>query len=344
MSQHRRFIRFFLIMVSVVLVCIVTLNVLVDPYDLVGVRLLPALVRSDRRVKTELLANTITAPDILIMGSSRTLKLSPETIRHLTGQSALNLGTGSCRAEGPLLMSLYAESVDRLPKTIIVGVDLEGFHDKLPADQRWNRVPGIRGRIKELDESGYKLFFNNFSELLSLDMAKDSIRSLRREFDESPPIPRTRFRDDGVIEYPLWESWKTGGTFSLDTQINLSVREYRGRYRGFGELAEWRKTRFEEFLQFCLEHDIHVIAFTTTLHPRVRDDLREQVAFDQLQSDLLAFLEEMAAEYDMVYYDFSDTASYGGNDAHFWDGAHIDSTNADKLLLHLLTPGRRDDE
>jgi hypothetical protein len=254
--SHRKFIHRFLILFACIMGCVVTLNVLVDPYDLLGVRLLPPLVRSDRLVKTELLASSDVAPDVLIMGSSRTLKLSPETIYRLKGQTALNLGTGSCRAEGPLLMSLYAESIDRLPKTIIVGIDIEAYHDKLPADQRWNRVPAARGRIPELNESAYKVFFNNLAELLSLDMAKDSIRSIRREMDDSPAPLRTTFRNDGVIEYPLWQSQKDAGTFDLDAQVAHSVQEYRGRYRGFEEISPWRKERFKEFLQFCRDHDI----------------------------------------------------------------------------------------
>ncbi len=344
MISHKKFIRYFLIIATCILGCVVTLNVLVDPYDLLGVRLLPALVRSDRMVKTEILANAETAPDILIMGSSRTLKLSPETIMRLTGQTALNLGTGSCRAEGPLLMSFYAESIDKLPTTIIVGIDIEAYHDKLPADLRWNRVPEVQGRIPELDESAYKLFFNNLAEVLSLDMAKDSIRSIRREMDESSPPSRTTFRDNGVIDYPLWQNWKDAGTFDLDAQIDHSILEYRGRYRGFEEISPWRKKRFEEFLQFCRDHDIRVIAFITTLHPRVQADLREQVAFDQLQADLTSFLEAMQAEYGMEFHDLSDTATYGGDAAHFWDGAHIDSVNADKLLEYLLVPETRDNE
>ncbi len=333
-----------MIIAACVLGCVVTLNVLVDPYDLLGVRLLPALVRSDRLMKTEMLANADTAPDILIMGSSRTLKLSPETIQRLTGQTALNLGTGSCRAEGPLLMSSYAKSIDKLPKTIIVGVDIEAYHDKLPVDLRWNRVPEVRGYISELDESAYKVFFNNLAEVLSLDMAKDSIRSLRRQANDSPAPLRTMFRADGVIEYPLWQSWKDAGTFDLDAQIDHSILEYRGRYRGFEEISPWRKERFEEFLRFCRDHDIRVIAFITTLHPRVQADLREQVAFDQLQADLTIFLEAMQAEYGMAFYDLSDTATYGGDDVNFWDGSHIDSVNADKLLEYLLVPEARDNE
>ncbi len=341
MNRSKVFILWFLAISACLLVCVATLNILVDPYDLLGIRLLPALVRSDRSVKTDLLAQTPIAPDVIVMGSSRTLKLSPETIQRLTGQTALNLGTGSCRAEGPLLMCLYAESIDRLPETIILGVDIEAFHDKLPVDRRWNRVPEVRNRIEELHVAGYKVFFNNLAEVVSLAMARDSVRSIQRQFDSSPPPPRTQFREDGVIEYPLWQSQKDNGTFDLNAQIEHSIEEYRGRFKGYEQVSPWRKQRFEQFLQFCRDNDIRLIAFITTLHPRVRDDLRERADFDRLKTDLVTFLETMQDTYTFELYDLTDPTTYGGDAEHFWDGSHIDSVNADKLLKYLLAPERR---
>jgi hypothetical protein len=80
------------------------------------------------------------------------------------------------------------------------------------------------------------------------------------------------------------------------------------------------------------------------LHPRVQTDLREQVALDELKAELLVFLGEMQDAYSMTLHDLSDVTTYGGDVANFWDGAHIDSVNADKLLEYLLVTKARDDE
>ncbi len=58
----------------------------------------------------------------------------------------------------------------------------------------------------------------------------------------------------------------------------------------------------------------------------------------------MAFLDTMQAEYDFELHDLSNPATYGGNEDHFWDGAHIDSVNADLLLEYLLGSGPRENE
>ena len=336
-NQGRKFIRWFAVPAACFLALLLSLNVLADPYDVVGVRMIPPLVRSDRLVKTTLLAERDPAPQILVMGSSRTLKLDPGHIQQLTGMTALNLGVGSCRAEGPLLMTTYALKIDRAPEVIILGIDLEAFHDKLPVDQRWNRVPEARGVIQELNEDRYKILFNTLAELLSYDMALDSIRSVRRHRSANKPLQRTTYRDDGVIEYPLWQSWRDAGTFNLDAMLNDSRREYRGRFRGYESPAPWRQGYFQQFLQLCQDNDIAVVGFITPLHPRVVADLRVQADYDRLKEELWSFLAPLQERYPFDLHDLSDVATFGGTEENFWDGAHVDEINANRLLSYLAT-------
>ena len=332
---HKPYVQAFLIASALLVFPVLTLNILVDPYDLLGTGLLPPVVRSDRAVQIEMLNGRSDAPQALVLGSSRTMKISPEQIEKLFGLSAQNMGVGSCRAEGYLLMTQYAIETGCDLELIIVGVDIEAFHDKLPVDQRWNKVPELRGAIPELRQLDYKAYFNDAASLLSYDMTIDSFRSIKSKWAPDRVLARTSFRKDGVVEYPLWESQVKAGRFNLDKYMKHSVAEYRGRYRGFDKISEWRKQRFMEFLELCRSKKIHVKAFITTLHPTVTADLEKQSNYRRLKSELWDFLQNARKSHPFELYDFADAASYGGNYQDFWDGAHINDRNAEKLLRGL---------
>gem|GEM_PF-7122779 len=288
-------------------------------------------------MKLELLRKSDRTARLLILGSSRTWQFSPQTIHRLTGRTAVNMSVGSCRAEDYLLITHYSIHHGRTPGIIILGIDLEAFHNGLPVDSQWKRLgPDSRALIAQLRQPSYKTFFQNASELLSYHMTTASAGSLARYVRATNPAPRAIFAEDGTIRYPRWEAQIADHTFDLQTNIAASIQEYRRRLQDFTALADWRKAYFREFLLLCREHGIKVAAFVTTLHPQLTADLTVSTEYAERKAELWAYLQSLRVEFAFELHDFEDPESYGGNDVDFWDGAHISANNGDRLLNYLV--------
>ena len=58
-----------------------TLNTLADPYGLIGMKLLPTATTSDRTIKADAIEALKQAPQLVVLGSSRSMRYSPSTSR-----------------------------------------------------------------------------------------------------------------------------------------------------------------------------------------------------------------------------------------------------------------------
>src|SRR5258706_12054045 len=70
----------------VALAFVFTLNALVDPFSLVGTRLLPPALETDRSTKLDLIGKITTNPQIVLLGTSRSRQAEPGFIDKLTAR------------------------------------------------------------------------------------------------------------------------------------------------------------------------------------------------------------------------------------------------------------------
>jgi hypothetical protein len=339
-SGHRLFVITFLGTSLGLTASVILLNVVVDPHAVFGTQLLPALVRTDRGLKLDLIDRRALPVKMLILGSSRIMTIDPDDVREVTGLSAINLGVGSCRAEEYLIFTKYFTSKLGKPSIILLGIDVEAFHDKLPIDERWKKDFRAGQLLPQLQKASHKQFFDDIAQVVSYDMFSDSIRSIMLQWAPEDSLPSSRFTPDGALEYPLWTSMRSHGTFNLAEHINDSKKEYLDRFREYGGLSEWRKQSFEMFLEECRKENITVIAFITTLHPSVVTVLQGETKYAQIKSQLLEYLKQLSNRYSFVLYDFSDLHEYGGDMSEFWDGAHITRQNSLRLLNFVVRNNR----
>jgi len=83
-ARGRRTFWFLLLVVVaalVVMAAVGTLNTLADPYGLIGMKLLPTVTTSDRTVKADAIERLTKAPQLIVLGSSRSMRWMPNTSR-----------------------------------------------------------------------------------------------------------------------------------------------------------------------------------------------------------------------------------------------------------------------
>jgi hypothetical protein len=328
----------FFLTIAFGLITLATINTVVNPLGYYPTRRYPALVWSSRRVKLDLLERAAPAV-VVVLGSSRSMKLSTMQIGERSGLSAFNAAVDSARAEDWLALFRFVTDTMRWnPKELIIGIDIEAFHDHLEPDPRLLGESRLRPFLPfsmRVDGLGHIL-----AALVSFDQTRHSITSLRMAFAHRTPTGETEFASDGGIARDGADLVDGGGPDSTP-----SLTEYENRFAGFQHLDERRWAMFEDLLAAADARAMVVRAFVTPLSDSVRVRLGKTRRLDLLHAELRAALDRARARHPslQVVVDALDVRAVGGDPRAFYDGAHVRAENAERIVDALYRPGQSGD-
>ena len=183
-----------LVTLLVVLGAIFAFNAIVDPFSLVGTRLLPTAIENDRTTKLDLIDKLKQNPQIVVLGSSRSRQADPAFIKTLTGKTGFNAGvTGGDSADAWVMVRNIAARFPHARRTYIWFVEqtiaTSGINPQLAQDPRSGRYLGHAGRSFALADVGTYLGF---------DATKDSWKVVKACI-ESRCHGRIRYQADGAL-------------------------------------------------------------------------------------------------------------------------------------------------
>ncbi len=332
----RPFVRRFLALLLGLLLAIAAMNLLVNPMGLYRFRLLPPVTWNMRAIKPELLRKAEPKPQALILGSSRSMQIPPAEVQKLTGFPAFNAAVESAMAEDDYAMLRYAvERAGLNPKLVILGIDVEAFHNRLPIEDQALEADAFRGFLPGSGFSAWKKFY----KLFVVQQTRLSLRLLTVQLTGRLP-QRNYFDPDGYLHYAEYERERASGHYDVESKIQRYVAQYVARTAGYTTISPERRSYLEELLQYCHDRGIKVVIWVTPLGPRLLETIGPR-GYDQREREVLALLQELGAKYGAAVYDFSSVEKFGGDSNGFWDGAHM--TEANNALVTRLLLGRRTD-
>ncbi len=328
--SSRTYIATFLALCAAALIPLASLNILVDPTAVFGSSVFPPLVWTARQTKLKLFQELPGSPHTLVLGSSRAMKLPTDAVAQHFGGPVFNFAVASARAEDYHGIYDYVRRQGGAPEVVLIGVDVEAFHDAIPPDDRLVAVPEFRMTLP--------FRYRVVSRLKSLARTT-SISTLWLSFKAvfgDRTEPTSEFDSDGFLTYLKWEREIAEGTHDLDREIEGSIGEYLGRYSGFTGLSEWRVRELRETVRKATEDGASVVLYITPLHPDVLSVLNEKRDYSRLRTDVEAILEQLAEQESVCAFDAGDISTFDGNPGLFYDGAHPREEN-NRLLLKALT-------
>ncbi len=330
-----RFVRVFLTSTLLGLAGVAALNYMTNPLSLYPRRLLPPMVWNSRSEKLGLFAALAAPPQAFVLGSSRSMQISPRRVRGRTGFVTFNAAVDSARAEDYFVLLRYFRDHGVRPRLLLVGADVESFHDHLPADERLLQIPELRRHLKrdDADEAGFLL--NRVRKLVSLQQTQSSLQALANQLRGSWPARSSHFESDGYLQYDAWARERAGGRYDLATKIAKTRADYVARFAGYTRVSPRRLQYFAEFLRMARESDARVIVFLTPLHREVIATLAG-TSYEPRRRELIAALRVACAAGGARFLDTSSVELFGGGPDGFWDGAHLDPANADRLADYAL--------
>lgn len=311
---------------------IMAINYVVNPLGKYDSNTFPALVWTGRTDKATILKEADTDPDLLVLGSSRSMKINPNFINKKTGMHAFNAGVNSAQAEDYYTMLRYSlETLQEKPKYVILGIDVEAFHNKAPID---DRLLFNRSLAKYLQKEDRISTTDRLVSLLSYEETASAFTSLYYAISDYPD-PSTYYDEDGFLHYANKKGKITESNYS--SKIEDYIERYRERFTRYTHLGKKRKDYFQKFLDLAERENIEVIAFITTLHDDLIQDLQKTRNYTMLKKELITFLNDMEQSYTLFSYeDFDQVEKYNGSLTAFYDGAHINEKNANRITEQLL--------
>lgn len=270
-----------------------------------------------------------TAPDVLILGSSRAVMLDPRQVKRLTGLTAFNGGISSAVNDDLLALTSFTDlrGGGTLPRLVVM-LDLEMFAARTPKE----RVVDYQSRI-DAAYVGCSVVtacggpWRAAAAAIAADAAQRD-RDGRRHW--------TSQRVDGRQINGNFGRWERQGIDLRAIQrrrIQIRVNTYRqGRFR---ELYAHTKPPFERLLRLANERGVTPVVVITTMHP---DCIRRcgPLGWSARRSELQAYLRTLAKTTPLRMIDLSYPATWGGGPRDFYDDVHLRPHGAAKVIDRLV--------
>ena len=344
MDQSRGVRTFWFLLALVVVALVVmaavgTLNTLADPYGLIGMKLLPTVTTSDRTIKADAIEALKEPPQIVVLGSSRSMRWMPQHFTKVTGLRTFNAGVngiGGTADAWAMVNFIHDRFPDSDPYYFWL-LDVESFvpfkiQGRTANEPRLAQYVEGSGTVRKTPTAILRQAWANRSSVLSLESAKDSVRVLmnRKKVKRIYDDYRKRFKSDGTMaDRPLTKGeWKS--------RWPKSVKRYTDLYTdAYYTLDPTAKKYFEDTLSFMNENGAKPLIVLTPINPKLREYV-DPLGWPERHHEVLDYLESMQKKYDFEFIDITDITTWDGDPEGFYDGVHMTVDNTARATDYVL--------
>ena len=363
----RRFVRWLL--ASILLACLGLLAILwwLDPISVTGRQTRFSVVENGgvRQAKLDLMEELTAAPDVLVLGSSRSMKLDPAEIDEVSGATAFNGAVSGGTSQDMYLYARYADKLwgggggsdDEYPH-LVIGV----VNDVLRFTGTAAHDPRLKQFLPKEDRQRNPL--ETVEQLLQLKTVEAAARATRRV------VPRDGM---GALLDP------TGGATEVDAGLATTGKQKGNQRENLDErgmqlfdpgadysapLAKRVETQMTNFvkrsyvadqayqgvdprgldllrrtIRLANEHGDVPTLWVTPFQPDALEYLPE--AYQDRDRAFRAAIEELQADDDLefTFVDLDDLESFDGDPQAFHDGIHMTVANTARVIARLHRDG-----
>jgi hypothetical protein len=355
---NARFVRWLVAAVLLVVVVLLTTLWWLDPVSVTGRQTRFSVVENGgiRQAKLDLMEELEAPPDVLVLGSSRSMQLDPADVQRIAGATAFNGAVSGGTSQDAYLYARYADQLwggdGRFPH-LVIGVVNDVLRDSGTAvlDPRLRQFLPRAQRDRDPVEVA--------DELLQVRTLQAAARSLRHVLSTEgagallePAAERDRVhagfartgrqknnRRDLLDERGMSQPGRDATAGTLDQRIERQMREYLEASFAPGDAFDGVDERGLSMLRRTIElanarGDVPTL-WTTPFHPAAEAmlpaehrerDRRFRAAIDELRDD-------PTLQFEFVELD--DVATFGGRADGFHDGIHMRVDNTARVLHHL---------
>lgn len=314
---------------AVALFAVFTFNAIVDPFSLVGWRIFPPAVETDRGTKLDLIEKLKTNPQVVVLGSSRSRQAQPAVIDKLTGlKTGFNAGvTGGDAADAWVMVRNIAARFPHAKRTYIWFIDdkiaTAGINPQLAQDPRSRGYLGHRSVSFSLADVGTYLGFQ----------ATQASYRVLKACAEGPCHPNFLYRPDGSLKGKALKLLPEDAP-SLKAAVAAKLAAVKHQGRNLPPFRSSELSYFEKTLAFMNKHGARPVIVLNPEYPSVYRLLQKR--HSHREAEALAELHKLQKRYRFVVVDGSNIRVWGGKARDFNNATHINRRNMQRFLRYIV--------
>ena len=332
------FVLALVLITAVVMAAVLALNVVADPYGSVGTHLFPTVTTSDRTVKADRIEALKQPPQLVVLGSSRSMRYEPSYLEKKTGLKTFNAGvngiggTADAWAMTQFIHQVWPES----HPNYLWMVDVESFvpfevQARTANEPRLAKFVGAATAGQGPLELA-KAIWQNRTTMFSLSTAKDSLRLLiyRDKAKNSQSKYQKQILADGVLKQRLWSKKEWSRRYPN------SVQRYSDLYKNvYHKLDPASQAYFEKTLKFMNDQGATPLLVLTPINPKLAKILNPLGRLVRHQQ-VVSYIESLQGKYQFKFLDLTDPSVFGFVPKQFYDGMHMTTINTEKAIDYIL--------
>jgi hypothetical protein len=315
-----------------------TFNTLADPYGTIGLHLLPTATTSDRTIKADAVEALTAAPELVVLGSSRSMRYEPRYLKRKTSLRTFNGGVngiGGTADAWAMASFIHDQWPDSSPDYLWL-VDVESFVP-FEVQGRTANEPRLAQYVGEAG-AGHALVpvvrsvAQNRSTMFSWVTAKDSLRVLlnREKVKRKASKYRDTFLPDGGLKKNPYSDKQ------FNRRFPRSVTRYRSLYKNvYHELDPETERYLERTLELMNAQGARPVVVLTPINPKLLKVL-EPLGWYTRHQQVLDYLESLHDTYDFELLDITDVTGFGADPRQFHDGVHMTEVNTRRAIDYIL--------
>ncbi len=305
----------------------------VDPRGQFGGGRFPTVFLNARVLKLESLKARIAEGPVaaVVLGSSRSMLLSPTVLSQNTGLRSFNLGLFAATAEDYL--AAYRRLSELNPELRVVGLGIDPFtfvpgerHPDLEANWELRSTLDTLGS-GFLESVRHAVLLHKGS--IKFGYAVDLLQSVRLRF--RPVEPRNRLWPDGAMTYPRSDREITAGSYDYSLNQAQCVPEQLAMLERSDSVSEGRRTTVSILIREAVAEGRQVVLWLTPSSPDLLAAIQGSPRARRQLAAARGFLREMATRPGVSVLDLSDPVVFSGDPSRWYDCVHMSPADADAV-------------
>ena len=284
----------------------------------------------ERILQKELILRWTYTPDIVIIGSSRTMQISSESF---PGLSLFNNSVSSaCLNDIIGIYQLYKDK-NVVPEKIIIGIDPLIFSAN-HKDERWRSIESYYYKFKNISYNKNSTAYK-YKQLLSFTYFQSSVEYLKqktkgiypKETDSKFNATKTKLNDGSLIYGKKNREISISG---IENKVNLFLSYDIKNYESFKSISETVWNDFEMLIRDMKKNNVKVEFFLAPYHPEIYKEFSLKFqSVPEVENKIIVFANKNNIK---IYGSFNpDNIELNGN--HFYDGIHCTKNGINKILF-----------
>lgn len=349
------------LLASTLLACVVLLTVLwwLDPISVTGRETRFSVVENGgvRQAKLDLMEELPAPPDVLVLGSSRSMKVDPAEIERVSGATAFNGAVSGGTTQDMYLYARYADELwgrDGEYPHLVIGVvnDVFRYTGTAALDPRLRRfLPRGQQERDALEVARQLLQLKTLeaaARAVRRVVARDGVGALLRpehgadRIDARFTLPgRQKGNQREHLDPRGMQGFDPGANYSkplaerVETQMRTFVERSYEADPGYEGIDERGLELLVRTIRLANSHGDVPTLWVTPYHPAARELLPDE--HDERDARFRAAIRELQRDSSLrfTFVDLDDLDSFGGDPREFHDGIHMTEANTARVAAHL---------